>query len=215
MSFKASNCMKFAVELVGGITIIFLCGLFGWSATPAAFQVITRAILFQLKGLLLGLALMYVDDIIGVSAREHISTDLDAARGVCTGLLGDNAVQDEKTVTTDKDNRRMDVIGYTLDLGKQVVTLSHRNYLKTLYLFFSVDTAAPVPVKSMERIASLASRYSGICREMKPFTKALYSSYAGLRNKSTSVRLKDDAVRWTRTASHAHSILSARRVLQR
>ena len=97
-------------------------------------------------------------------------------------------------MTTDNNNRRMDVIGHTLDLGKQIVTLSHCNYLKTLYLFFSVDTAAPVPVKSMERIASLASRYSGICREMKPFTKALYSSYAGLRNKSTSVRLKDDAV---------------------
>ena len=69
MSFKSTNCMKFAVELVNDITIIFLCGPFGWSSTPAAFQVITRAILFQLKGLLLGLALMYVDDIIGVSAR--------------------------------------------------------------------------------------------------------------------------------------------------
>ena len=178
--------MKFAVELVGGITIIFLCGLFGWSSTPAAFQVINRAILFELKGLLLGLALMYVDDIIGVSARKHIGHDLDAARGVCTGLLGDTAVQDETTVTTDDLNRRMDVIGYTLDLGKQVVTLSRRNFLKTLYLFFTVDTAAPVLVKSMETIASLASRYSGIYREMKPFTRALYSSYAGLRNRNAS-----------------------------
>ena len=46
MSFKSTNCMKFAMELVNGVTIIFLCGLFGWSSTPAAFQVITRAILF-------------------------------------------------------------------------------------------------------------------------------------------------------------------------
>ena len=50
---------------------------------------------------------------------------------------------------TDSSNRRMDVIGYTLDLGKQVVTLSRRNFLKTLYLFFNVNTASPVPVKSM------------------------------------------------------------------
>ena len=102
MSFKSTNCMKFAVELVNGVTIIFLCGLFGWSSTPAAFQVITRAILFQLKALLLGLALMYVDDIIGVSARVHVGHDLNAASGVCTELLGDNAVQGEKTVVTDR-----------------------------------------------------------------------------------------------------------------
>ena len=175
--------MKFAVELVIGVTIIFLCGLFGWSSTSAAFQVITRAILFQLKALLLGLALMYVDDIIGVSARVHVGHDLDAARGVCTELLGDNAVQDEKTVVTDSLNRRMDVTGYTLDLGKQVVTLSRRNFLKTLYLFFNVNTASPVPVKSMETIASLASRYSDICREMKPFTRAFYGSYAGTQQE--------------------------------
>ena len=48
MSFQPSNCMKFAVELVGGVTTIFLCGLFGWSSTPAAFQVTTRAIVFEL-----------------------------------------------------------------------------------------------------------------------------------------------------------------------
>ena len=88
----------------------------------------------------------------------------------------------------------MDIIGYTLDLDKQVVTLSRRNFLRTLYLFFTVDTTSAVPVKSMETIASLASRYSGICREIKPFMKALYSSYAGLRNRSASAKLKEDAV---------------------
>ena len=96
MSFKSSNCMKFAVELVKDITIIFLCGLFGWSSTPAAFQVITRAIIFELGLILLGMALMYVDDIVGVSERSELQHDLDAARGVCTNLLGDHAVQDDK-----------------------------------------------------------------------------------------------------------------------
>ena len=81
MSFKESNCMKFAVELVGGVTIIFLCGLFGWSSTPAAIQVIMRAIVFELGLILLGRALMYVDDIVGVSRRSEIQRDLEAARG--------------------------------------------------------------------------------------------------------------------------------------
>ena len=66
----------------------------------------------------------------------------------------------------------MDVIGYTLDLEKQVVTLSRRNFLKTLYLFFTVDTTAAVPVHTMQTIAALISRYSTICRYMRPFSKA-------------------------------------------
>ena len=48
MSFKDHNCKLFAVELSNEVVIIFLCGLFGWSSTPAAFQVITRAITFEL-----------------------------------------------------------------------------------------------------------------------------------------------------------------------
>ena len=136
MSFKASNCMKFAVELVGGITIIFLCGLLGWSSTPAAFQVITRAIIFELGQILLGVALMYVDDIMGVSKRTDLEHDLGAARGVCTELLGEHAVQDEKTLFTTVKDRRLDVIGYTINLEKQVVTMSRRNLLKNMYLCF-------------------------------------------------------------------------------
>ena len=95
MSFKATNCIKSAVELVGGMTIIFLCGRFGWSSTPAAFQVITRAMVIELGRILMGMALMYVDDIVGISKRSELGRDLDAARGVCTQLLGEHAVQDD------------------------------------------------------------------------------------------------------------------------
>ena len=59
----------------GGITIIFLCGLFGWSSTPAAFQVTTRAIVFELGQILLGVSLMYVDDIVGLSKRKELKHD--------------------------------------------------------------------------------------------------------------------------------------------
>ena len=55
---------------------------------------------------------MYVDDIIGVSSRKDLKNDLDAARKVCTDLLGDNAIQDGKTVFMTELDRRVDVIGY-------------------------------------------------------------------------------------------------------
>jgi hypothetical protein len=48
LSYKADNCQYFAMELVGGLVIVFLCCLFGWTATPACFQVISRALMFEI-----------------------------------------------------------------------------------------------------------------------------------------------------------------------
>ena len=48
------------------LVMFFLCGIFGWSGTPAAFQVVTRASVFELSVRIVGRLLMYVDDILGV-----------------------------------------------------------------------------------------------------------------------------------------------------
>jgi hypothetical protein len=42
-----AHASKFAVELIGGLVFIFLCGVFGWGSTHACFQVITRALAFE------------------------------------------------------------------------------------------------------------------------------------------------------------------------
>jgi hypothetical protein len=56
------------VPLLGSLidenrVIFFLCGVFGWSGTPAAFQVVTRAIKFEVYQLIdgcLGMSVGYV-----------------------------------------------------------------------------------------------------------------------------------------------------------
>ena len=73
--------------------------------------------------------------------------------------------------------------------------MSRRNLLKNMYLFFSIDTDRAVTVATMETVAALASRYLIICREIRPFSKALHGSIKGLTNKRASFRLKEDAVR--------------------
>ena len=50
--------------------LIFLSGVFGWTCTPAAFQVVTRALLFYMNHKLIGKVLIYVDDIMGVCLRK-------------------------------------------------------------------------------------------------------------------------------------------------
>ena len=69
LSYRPTNAQNFALELVGDVACICLCGLFGWSATPASFQVVTRAIVCELDIIRLLYILMYVDDILGFSKR--------------------------------------------------------------------------------------------------------------------------------------------------
>ena len=79
-----------------------IAGIFGWAGIPAAFQVVTRAIKWELNHRLQSSVTMYVDDVIGVCRVR------DLTRDVCTNLLGPSSVADNKTET----GRRLDVIGY-------------------------------------------------------------------------------------------------------
>ena len=197
MSFRADNCQLFASEMVGDLVIIFLCGLFGWTATPAAFQVITRALLYEFEFVLLLAVLMYVDDVMAASLKEHGPRDRRGVTRVVEALLGKGAIAEDKTEHSSPESPRVDAIGFTVDMERQVVTISRRNLLRALYLFFSTDPDALVPVKRLEQLASLASRYGQICGALRPFTRALYCAYAG-RLRHTSVRLEPGARRAVR-----------------
>ena len=194
LSFRADNSKYFAVELVGGLAMMFLCGLFGWTATPAAFNVISRAILHELRETLGLRAKIYVDDTIVASWIEDVDKDIENASSVMEDLCGPGSVADDKTEKTAASNgRRVDVLGYCVIVEEQLLTISRRNFFKTFYAFASVDLDKKVPVRSLERLASLASRYSLICVVLRPFCRPLYASYANLR-RNVSVTLSPAAV---------------------
>jgi hypothetical protein len=96
----------FGLLLTDDLVYFQLASIFGWSVTPAAFQVVTRAISWELKHTLRSTTLMYVDDIIGVCFAEYLESDLAATRGIWTALLGSGAVADDKTET----RMRLDII---------------------------------------------------------------------------------------------------------
>jgi hypothetical protein len=77
--------------------IFFLCGVFGWSGTPAAFQVVTRAIKFEVNQLIDGCVDMYVDDMLGVSMRAAVEKDVELATRVCKRLFNSECIADLKT----------------------------------------------------------------------------------------------------------------------
>lgn len=188
--FKTEDVRLLSSEMTDDQIILFICGIFGWTGTPAAFQVITRAILWELARILCGLALMFVDDIIGVCLKKDLQQDLAKTRTVCTNLLGSTAVEDKKTAFS----RRLTVIGYDIDLDKSLATVSKKNLLRSIHGFLAVDLNALISVKLLQRLASWGSRYSYICSYLKLWVKALYREYAG-RYSRVSFIISESACR--------------------
>ena len=92
---------------------------------------------------------------------------------------------EDNTETTTPANSRLDIIGFTLALDTQLVTLTRRNFLRALYAFFAVDLdKGTATVRELVRLAALASRYGQIYQVMRPSARALYSAYAGSGRRS-------------------------------
>ena len=189
LSFRPDCAKLFGVEITndeeateGQYAMFFLCGVFGWTGTPYAFQVVTRAIVHELHKSTRGNITMYVDDLIGVCLRRDYTYEKGNAYKLCTTLLGPTAIAEHKTEV----GRRLDAIGYTIDLDMRLVTISKKNFLKTLHGYYDVDISKPVPRATIEKLASWGSRYAFICRFMKPFNRALYAALPTQRQRETS-----------------------------
>ena len=175
LSFSPDAVRYVAAELSGSLVVFFLSGIFGWTGTPACFQVVTRALVWEFSRIVSGLCVMYVDDVCGVSLRNRVREDIDAVSQLCNRVFQSSCVEATKTVF----GRRIDVIGYVIDLDLGRVSITERNFLKSLHGFCTVDLESPVPIKVLQKLASWGSRYSAVCGLLAPFVKTLYSSYAG------------------------------------
>ena len=169
LSFRPEDVGLFAMLLSEDVVYFQMAGIFGWSGTPAAFQVVTRAITWELKHALRSRTVMYVDDIIGVCFVDQLDVDLATTRTICTDLLGSGAVADDKT----EHGVRLDVIGYTLDLTEKRVLIARKNFLTALHGFITTDVTQRINLKTAQRLASWGTRYGKICRVMRPFCGAL------------------------------------------
>jgi hypothetical protein len=169
LSYRPEDVGLLGMMLTDNTVYFQTAGIFGWAGTPAAFQVVTRAIKYELSTALHSSTLMYVDDVVGVGRAEFIQSDLATTRLICTNLLGPTAIADDKT----EQGRRVDIIGYTVDLDLRRVLIAEKNFLTALHGFSTVRIDKPINIKTAQRLASWASRYGKICRIMRPFCGAL------------------------------------------
>ena len=191
LSFRPENANLMGMTLSNERIFIFLCGVFGWTGTPAAFQVVTRALKYEMDQKLIGKVLIYVDDIMGACLRKDLTHDMEKAKTICIDLLGPNGVADDKS----KSGRRLNLIGYIVDLDKKTLSIARKNFLNTVYGFYTVDTKAQTTLSFAQKLASWASRYSMIFRHMRPFSSALHQATCGRSNEAVSFKFRPEAQR--------------------
>ena len=115
---------------------------------PYAFNVVFRT--------LNGAGLWYVDDLNGCSNIRTYESDMSRVDNEVRTLLGPGSVAADKN----KSGRRVDMIGWFIDLDAQLVTISDRNFDKTVRAFFSFNINGPITLHQVQVMASLASRTS-------------------------------------------------------
>ena len=134
---------------------------------------------------------MYVDDIVGVCMADIISDEIQCAKSVCTDLLGPNAIAEEKT----ESGTRLDILGYVIDLELSLVSISRKNFMNAVYGFFTTSVDRRIDLASAQKLASWGSRYSKICRAMRPFCGALHRATAGRKNRHATFLMPEEARR--------------------
>jgi len=187
---KPEDVRLLAFELSDGFTMLHICGFFGYTGLPACFAVISRVLAYVIALLIVGFILVYVDDLMLFTNRTALEAVIRIVRATCVRLLGIDAVEDAKT----EFGRRIDLIGWSVDLDQRNVSVSSKNFLKALAAFVRVHEER-VSVGELLTLAAYASRYSTIVQSMKPFTADLFAALGNWKNKSKIIAISDDAKR--------------------
>jgi hypothetical protein len=166
--------------------MVYTCGGFGTNFQPSAFDVITRAVRHEIKHVLKGEGDGYVDDFFGVTQIPDCPHDMGAIDSL---FKGHSSTREDK-----KDSsQRLRVIGWMFDLLNQRVTLSRECLEKALHGFMSVNEFEPLPLKTVQRLASWGVRYGTIVPFMHSFTSCLYNEIRGRTNIHSKVTLSKTA----------------------
>ncbi|KAJ1403816.1 hypothetical protein B484DRAFT_404972, partial [Ochromonadaceae sp. CCMP2298] len=183
--YAIPDCALFMTQLLGGYVLIYTCGCFGFAGQPMAFDIITRALRWELKKILKGVGEGYVDDFFDIPLTDNLLHDMSAITTKVRALLGQNGINEAKS----KHGRRMEIIGWDIDLEKKLVTIGERCLERALYGFIIADEFSLMPLKQLQRLGSWARRYGQVNRLLLPFTTALNHATRGKTNPHCKVSL--------------------------
>ena len=184
LNFRPEHVKYLACLLTDDLVLIYHTGLFGWTGTPYAFQVITRIVKRLLRKAINEYIEMYVDDIIGICFDFEFQNIKEKVIQICEGLLGPSAIAIDKW----DSGRQLDVLGWHINLDNMRVSIARRNFLKVVCGFFDMSLLDMITVHELERLASWSSRYTTILRHAAPLSSILYNEFRGYRNRNVSIK---------------------------
>jgi hypothetical protein len=179
-----------------GSVFIYISGVFGWNGMPIAFQVVSRILRTCIMVAIIGWVCVYVDDIIGCGCKSSWVTDTEVATNVICNLLGSTSeAVDKRECTETNEGRSVVCLGWEIMLNDWTVDVAKDNRYKALYFFWTVDLEKPISMVEMERLCSLAQRYSEVYRELGVLMGNLYRMLGGKGsvNRNTCRYLTEEA----------------------
>eukprot|EP01041_Mallomonas_annulata_P010431 gene10431-21766_t len=133
IAFNPAVVQYVCIEVDSNLLMFFLSGVFGWSGTPAVFQVVTKTLVYELRLRISGAIVMYVDDLFGIYYRSRVEAEIGFVRQYITCLLGSQSVADEKT----EIGQRITFIEYDWDLVSRQVYISKKCLHRAILAFFT------------------------------------------------------------------------------
>jgi hypothetical protein len=196
-------CLLCAIE-IEGYYVIPLVGMFGWGPCPSHYNTISKTVEWAHRGGLSTETLdamrveldlppierrpewctperlsrrssTYVDDSALFSSAETFLMDAADLITIVCWLLGRNAIKEEKS---EGPAECLDVIGWTVDMGKGTLAPSHKGICKLFYYLYVVTSSASrsIPTKMLDSMIGVLQHYSAVL-------PLVYASMGQLRNQ--------------------------------
>lgn len=196
-----------AVQISESISIVYIVGLFGLNSAPVMYTVISDAIQWQMTNSNINSS-TYVDDTLGVSIDlQTASNDFNKAKCIIKDILGPSSI-DDKSDKIIPPSKRLDHIGWTIDIEKWCILPNTKGIYKLLYyshIGTTININSPAGTRTFEILASLASRYNIVFKGLSPFIRSLYILSYHHTNSDTDITLgRISAFMWKMAAISAY-----------
>jgi hypothetical protein len=141
--------------------------------SPSVWGVFNRAFDRAIATVITGKAKVYVDDIMVASPTVCAASDQLTDQSVVRYALGHESINGDKSTPP---CRCMDCIGWTIDLDYERVFPNEKERNKLAAVFFAIDLAQPISHALLQRMGSLAARYSQSIIGTCPFVHAVFEA---------------------------------------
>jgi hypothetical protein len=193
--WTAAGSLQMAVRLTEDVVMIPITWGFGSREAPYAYNPVSQYFdwlhskRMQALDIPRPLASTFVDDMVTIGPKQFLEVEVAAHEAALQRDLHPGAVNVAKRSIATRD----DVLGVRMDATAASAGLSHKAYLKLLYVFFvclprTLVQTTTVPLHTVQCMASLAYCYGKLFPLLRHTASVFYKALKGQHQQPTSAR---------------------------